>query len=107
MLFEFVAGSHAELSEDLAQVVVDGAGADEQLGSDLRVGGTFGGQTRDLRFLGGQVVSGFGCPFAGVLPGRLELNPGALRIRLHPELAEERVGFTQLLTRVEPAALTP
>src|SRR5580693_147320 len=34
---EVAAGADAELGEDLAQVVGDGGGTDEQLGGDLRV----------------------------------------------------------------------
>src|SRR5262249_3014393 len=37
-LLELPAGADFELGEDLAQVVLDGARADEQLGGDLRVG---------------------------------------------------------------------
>src|SRR5260221_480338 len=35
---ELAAGADAELGEDLARVVVDGAGADEQAGADLGIG---------------------------------------------------------------------
>ncbi len=44
----------AELGEDLTQVPLDGVGAEEQLGADLRVGQPVGGQLRDLRLLRGQ-----------------------------------------------------
>jgi hypothetical protein len=37
-LVELAAGGDAELGEDLAQVVLDGVGADEQPGADLGVG---------------------------------------------------------------------
>ena len=83
-----VAGLHSELAERLAQVVVDGARADEQLGRDFRVGGTVGRKAGDLRFLRGQVVTRLDGPFARVLAGRLELDPGALGERLHAELRE-------------------
>ena len=42
VLFELVAGLHSELAKRLAEVVVDGAGADEQLRGDLWVGGAVG-----------------------------------------------------------------
>ena len=38
------ARADAELGEDLAQVPFDGAGGQEQLGGDLRVGATVGGE---------------------------------------------------------------
>ena len=88
VLFELVAGPHSELAERFAEVVVDGAGADEQLGGDFLVGGSLGGEAGDLCFLGGQVVARLDRPFTGVLTGRLELGAGAFGERLHPELAE-------------------
>jgi hypothetical protein len=39
-LFELVAEIHSELAKRLAQVAVDGAGADEQLRGDVLVAGT-------------------------------------------------------------------
>ena len=92
VLFELVAGLHSELAERLAQVVVDGAGADEQLRGDFLVGGAVGREAGDLCFLGGQVVARLDGPFAGVLAGRLELDPGALGERFHAELREQLVG---------------
>jgi len=41
-----------------------------------------------LCFLRGQVIAGVDRPFAGVLAGRLELDPGALCERFHAELGE-------------------
>ena len=87
-----MAGLHSQLAERLAQVVVDGARADEQLGRDFRVCGTVGGKAGDLRFLGGQVVTRLDGPFARVLAGRLQLDPGALGKRLHAELHKQLVG---------------
>jgi hypothetical protein len=55
--------------------------------------------------LGGQVVTGLDGPFAGVLAGRLELDPGSLGRRFHAELRESLVGGSQLIARVAPAAL--
>jgi hypothetical protein len=49
-------GPHSELAERLAEVVVDGAGADEQPRGDFSVGGTISGEAGDLCFLGGQEV---------------------------------------------------
>jgi len=50
---ELAAGADAELGEDLAQVVLDRARADEQPGADLRVGQAVAGQPRDLSLLWG------------------------------------------------------
>ena len=69
-------------------MVVDGAGADEQLRGDLLVGGAVGGEARDLCFLGGEVIAGLDGPLAGVLAGRLEFDPGAFGERFHAELRE-------------------
>ena len=41
-------------------MVVDGAGADEQLGGDFLVGGPVGSEAGDLCFLGGQVIARLG-----------------------------------------------
>jgi hypothetical protein len=55
---ELAAGADVGLGEDLAQVVLDRARADEQPGADLRVGRAVPGQPRDLGLLGGQRVAG-------------------------------------------------
>ena len=92
VLCELVAGLHSELAECLAEVVVDGVGADEQPRGDFSVGGTIGGEAGDLCFLGGQVIARLDGPFARVLAGRLELDPGALGEPLHAEPCEQLVG---------------
>ena len=51
---ELPAGADAKLGEHLAQVVPNGAGADEQAGTNLRVRQTLSGQLRDLGLLGSQ-----------------------------------------------------
>src|SRR5215475_6401943 len=52
---------HAELREHLAEVVLDGPRADEQLAADLRVRVTSSGQPRDARLLGCELgVDGHG-----------------------------------------------
>ncbi len=85
---ELGAGFDSELAERLAEVVVDVAGADEQLRGDFLVGRTVCREMGDLRFLGGQVVAGLDGPFARVLAGRLELDSGAFGERLHAEVGE-------------------
>ena len=54
---KLLAGADVELAEDLVQVVLDRARADEQLGADLRVGVPVAGQPRDLDLLGRQRVA--------------------------------------------------
>jgi hypothetical protein len=88
MLFELVSRPDAELAERLAQVIADRARADEQPCGDLLVRGTPAREAGDLCFLGGQVVARVGGSFAGMLAGRLELDPGALGERFHAELAD-------------------
>jgi hypothetical protein len=105
MLFELVAGLHAELAERFAEVVVDRARADEQLGRDFLVGGPICREPGDLRFLGGQVVARLDAPLAGVLTGRLQLDPSAPGERLHAELAKQLVSGAQLLARVAAPVL--
>src|SRR5579859_6334107 len=62
---ELAAGADAELGEDLAQVVLDRAGADEQPGADLRIGQAVPGQPGDLGLPGGQLASGLHGALAG------------------------------------------
>src|SRR5580704_4188194 len=57
---KLVAGADVELRKHLAQVVLDGARADEHARPDLRVGEAVTGELRDPRLLGGQLVTGFG-----------------------------------------------
>src|SRR5581483_7746500 len=72
------ASADAELAEDLAQVVLDRARADEQLGADLRVGVSVAGQPRDLELLGREVVARVrGDPPHGLAGGE-ELAAGTL-----------------------------
>ena len=54
---KLLAAGDVELAEHLAQVVLDRARADEQLGADLRVGVPVAGQPRDLDLLGRQGVA--------------------------------------------------
>src|SRR5215469_14477021 len=68
---ELAAGADAELGEDLAQVVLDRARADEQSRADLRVGKTLAGQPRDLGLLGGQRITGLAGSRSGGLRGAL------------------------------------
>ena len=66
---ELCPGFDVQLAERLAQVLLDGPGADEELGGDLLIGGPLCRQTGDEGFLRCQVVAGLDVPFAGVLAG--------------------------------------
>src|SRR6187200_3289083 len=60
---QLLARADLELGEDLAQVVLDGARADEQLRADLRIRLPVAGHAGDLRLLGREDVAGlFGPP---------------------------------------------
>jgi len=72
-----------ELAEDFAQVVVDGARADEQPGGDLLVGEAFTGQAGDLRLLRGEHVLCLDAALAGPLAGGAQFGPGPVGERLH------------------------
>src|SRR5712691_2667492 len=66
---ELVAGGDVELGEDLVEVVLDGAGAHEQLGGDLGVGQAVGGQPGDLGLPAGEPEGGLAGALADVLAG--------------------------------------
>src|SRR6478735_2875619 len=93
------AGADVELGEDLVQVVLDGARADEQLRADLRVRLPLGGEAGDLLLLGREDVACLGgAPGHGLAGGR-ELTAGALGERLGPGAGEGVVGRPELLAR--------
>ena len=63
--------------------------ADEQLRGDLPVGVAVARRGGRSGPPAGSVVEGLDGPFAGMLAGRLQLDPCALGERLHPEVGEE------------------
>ena len=81
---ELPAGADAKLGEHLARVVPNGAGADEQAGTNLRVRQTLSGQPRDLGLLGsqrfasraGRHAGGLGGTLTGCLAGGQQLAAG-------------------------------
>src|ERR1700677_580517 len=100
------AGADAELGVHLAQVPLDRARADEQLGADFRVGLPLTGEPGDLRLLGGELLARLGSVVADGFPGSQQLTASALRERLEAYRGAHLVGRTQLLARVDatPAA---
>ena len=94
------------LRNDLAQVVLDRARADEQLRGDLAVRVSLRHEARDLRLLRRQLTQGVDGAFASVLAGRLQLDARALGERLHAEVGEEAVGRPQLPACINASALT-
>src|SRR5262249_59930314 len=68
--------ANAELAEDLAQVILDGAGANEQPGGDLPVGQVPGHQPGDLLLLRGEHLHGPGAARTGPLAGGAQLAAG-------------------------------
>src|SRR5215472_1107317 len=66
-----------KLAEDLAQVVFDSAGAEEQPGGDLPVGQVPGDQPGDLLLLRGEHVRGPGAARTGPLAGGAQLARGS------------------------------
>src|SRR5207253_11067936 len=77
-LRELRSRGHVQLPERLAQVVFDGARADEELGGDLAVRVAIGRETRDLRLLRRELVERVGGPLSCMLARRLQFDPRAL-----------------------------
>ena len=66
-----------------------------------------GGQSRDLRFLRGQLVERLDRALAHCLAGGQQLAVGALGERLQAHVREHRVSDSQLLAGVDAAMLAP
>src|SRR5438309_11635174 len=102
-LRELRSRGHVELPERLAQVVFDGARADEEWGGDLAVRVAIGRETRDLRLLRRELVERVGGPLSCMLARRLQFDPRALGEGVHPEVHEELVRGSELVPRIDPA----
>src|SRR4051812_46263875 len=99
------AGLEPELGEHIAQMPLDGAVAEEQLGADLQVGVSVGGEARDLCLLHGErIVARVGALARG-LAGGAQLACGTLRERPGPHQRESVMGRAQLVARVAPSSL--
>src|SRR5215208_2395828 len=74
-----------ELDEHLLQVPLDGTGAEEQPGADLRIGETVAREARDLLLLRSELVARLDGAPAHLLARRSKLAAGALGERLHAD----------------------
>jgi hypothetical protein len=98
------AGADAELGVDLAQVVFDGAGGQEQLRPDLRVRPAVAGQPGDEGLLGGQLDGALdGAPGHGRAGGE-QFPAGALGEPGHAQPGQQLVRGAELLAGGGPAA---
>src|SRR5215467_768679 len=102
---ELGAAGDATLAEDLAQVVLDGAGADEQPRGDLPVGQVVGDQAGDLLLLRGEDLRDPGAARTGPFTGGAQLASGPGGERRHAHLIEHRKRGAQLVPGVAAAAL--
>src|SRR6516225_8564408 len=102
---ELPARGNAELGEHVAQVPLDRARADEQLGADLRVRQAVAGEPGNLLLLRGELLDRAGAALARLLTRRQQLAAGAFGERLHPDRGEQVIGGAQLLARVQAPAL--
>jgi len=75
--------------------------------TDLRVRQPVAGQLGDLPLLRGWLVARLDRPFAHPFAGRQQLGPGALGKSIGTDRGEQVMRAAQLLTRVQPAILTP
>src|SRR5919201_4075468 len=102
---QLVAGGDVELGEHLVQVVLDRSRADEELGADVGIGKAVAGEPGDLCLLRGEciarVLRALACGFAG----GLELATGALGEALCAHAAEQLMGGSELLARVDAPVL--
>src|SRR4051812_34171081 len=104
---ELSSRAEAELGEDLAEVILHGARADEQPDADLGVRLTVGGEARDLRLLRSQRVTGLARQPTHAPSGGEELAPGTLGEGLRADAREQLVRGAELLPRIHAPAGSP
>src|SRR5580693_813510 len=102
---QLAARADAELGEDLAQMVGDGGGADEQLRGDLRVGGAVPGQPGDQRFLRGQGIWRLDGAFADLATAGPQLDARPFGKRRGADRIKDLMGAGELIAGVTPAPL--
>jgi hypothetical protein len=93
---ELGTGGDAELREDLVQVVVDRARAQEQHRGDLAVRGAAADETGDLELLRGEPGERAGVPCPRGLAGGAQLGPGELGPGVGTEAVEGLVRRPQV-----------
>ena len=96
----------ADLAEDVAEVGLDRLGADEELRGDLGVGAAVPSQPGDVLLLRRELIERVDPPLAHLLAGGEQLMAGPLGERLGTHLDERLIGGSELLTSIDPAALT-
>ena len=96
-LAELLSRLDVELPVHLAEVVVDGVGADEEARRDLGVGRPGGGEAGDLRLLRCEVVAGFVDALAGARAGREQLDSGPVGEAVGAHRLEDVVCRLELL----------
>src|SRR5262245_11583428 len=88
---ELAPRADAELGEDLAQVVLDRARADEEPAADLRVREALAGEPGDLGLLRGEVVAGGDGALADRSARGRELAPRSLGVRVEAHRVQQVV----------------
>src|SRR5271157_4580858 len=91
------ARADAKLAEHLAQVPFDGAGAEEQLGGNLRIAKPVTSELGDLHFLCGELIARLDRALAHGLARSQQLATAAFSERLQAHRGEPLVGGAQLL----------
>src|SRR3954469_1073115 len=92
-----------QLGEHLLEVPLDGAGAEEELGADLRVRASFARQASDLLLLRRELVARVVAALAHPFACGQQLVPGALGESVGAHRQERFAGDAQLLTRIDAA----
>ena len=100
---EVLAGGDAQFGEHVAQVPLDGMGADEQLGGDLLVGVPVPGELGDLGLPGGEVGEGLHGALAHGFPGGQQLAAGAFGEPVHAHRGQHLVRGAKLLAGIDTA----
>ena len=103
---ELAARLDAELGEHFAQVVLDGARADEQADADLRIGQAVAGHPRDLGLLRRELlIAGGDVRLRAVSPVACSSRLARSAKASIPIASEHVVGDAKLCARVDTAAL--
>src|SRR3954468_8827699 len=103
---QLVARRDRQLREDAAQVVVDGALAEEQLRRDFPVGGTACDEARDLDLLRRQLVDRARIPLARRLAAGPQLTARTLGPWRRPNALELAQRGSQMVASLHPPART-